>query len=278
MSQSYDPAVIVALDIGNTHVAYGFVRDGALAATGQAPTPRADVPNELEAILDEIIGRGAAETGDDVDLVVASVVPAVSAELRGLAARRRIGLLEATDATVPIAVSIESLATAGADRLVNAFAAARLHGTPAIVVDLGTATTFDVVDASGAFVGGAIAPGLGLGIDALATHTAQLPRVRIALPSRAIGRDTVEAIQSGAVLGHVGLVNYLVRAISAELAAPGDSRPKVVLTGGLSAHEWARAIDGVDAIDPLLTLRGLALLHTETAQLQPHPQPEPQTA
>jgi type III pantothenate kinase len=250
--------VIVALNVGNSHVGYGIVEEAELAATGHVPTPSEDADFKLEMLFDELLGRGGG-AAVDLEIIVASVVPHVTAALRDLAQRRGFRLIEADESTVPMPTRLDSAATAGHDRLVNAFAGARIYGAPAIVVDLGTATTFDVVAADGAFVGGAIAPGLGLGVDALAARTAQLPRVQMVLPPHAIGRNTVEAIQSGAVLGHVGMVTYLLRAISRQL----DATPTVVLTGGLSAHPWASAIPGVSAIDPLLTLRGLALLHRE---------------
>ena len=141
-----------------------------------------------------------------------------------------------------------------------------------MVVDLGTATTFDCVATDGAFVGGAIAPGIELGLDALATRTAKLPRVELRAPDRAIGRDTASAIQSGAVLGYQALVSGLLGRIRQELADAGDVAPAavhVVLTGGLSAVPWAGAIDGVEAVDPDLTLKGLAILHAEVAGGQP---------
>ncbi len=255
--------VILALNVGNTHLAYGLVVDGEITSTGGVPTPPADRPFELEMVIDEVLGRTTSDDGL-VEIVVASVVPAMTDALRDLASRRRLGLLEADEATVPMARRTGAESGAGHDRLVNAFAAWRLYGAPAIVVDLGTATTFDVVDPAGAFLGGAIAPGVGLGVEALATRTAQLPRVPIALPPGPIGRNTIEAIQSGTVLGHVGMVEFLIRAVAAQL--PSDApAPKVVLTGGLSAHAWATAIHGATAIDPLLTLRGLALLHQHYA-------------
>src|SRR5262249_13549250 len=169
-------------------------------------------------------------------------------------------------------VGTERPAEVGADRLVNALAAARLHGAPAIVADFGTASTFDCVAADGAFVGGAIAPGLELGLEALAARTAKLPRVELRIPDRAIGRDTVAAIQSGSVLGHVALANGVptrLRSDLAEASAATAGYVHVVLTGGLAAAPWARAIDGVAAIDPDLTLKGLAILHAEVAGGEP---------
>ena len=154
----------------------------------------------------------------------------------------------------------------GADRLVNALAAGRIYGTPAVVIDFGTATTLDCVAADGAYVGGAIAPGLELGLEALASRTAKLPRIELRAPDRAIGRDTVSAMQSGTVFGYQALTTGLLARVRGELAelsgvAPADVR--AILTGGLSAAPWAQALPGVDAIDPDLTLKGLAILHAE---------------
>ena len=137
-------------------------------------------------------------------MALASVVPSLTDAVAAFAERHEAGLLVAGAGTIPIAVRVDRPGEVGADRLVNALAAARLYGTPAVVVDLGTATTFDCVAGDGAYVGGAIAPGLALGLEALAARTAKLPRIELRAPDRAIGRDTVSAMQSGAVLGHAG--------------------------------------------------------------------------
>jgi type III pantothenate kinase len=142
-------------------------------------------------------------------------------------------------------------------------AVARLYGTPAIVVDFGTATTFDCISRDGAYVGGAIAPGLELGLEALASRTARLPRIELVEPQKAIGTDTVSAMQSGVVLGYRALTLGLLERIRDELARAEKvdaAKIQVVLTGGLSAAQWARNLPGVDAVDPELTLKGLAIL------------------
>ncbi|HSL34105.1 MAG TPA: type III pantothenate kinase, partial [Candidatus Limnocylindrales bacterium] len=154
----------------------------------------------------------------------------------------------------------------------NALAAARLHGTPAIVVDFGTATTFDCVAADGAYVGGAIAPGLELGLEALAARTAKLPRIELRTPDRAIGRDTIGAMQAGTIFGYQALVTGLLARVRRELADAADVDPDgviAILTGGLSAAPWAKALDGIDVIDPDLTLKGLAILHAEVSGGEP---------
>jgi type III pantothenate kinase len=196
------------------------------------------------------------------------VVPRQTENLERIAASRDRPLLIAGAGTVPLAIRVDRPDEVGADRLVNALAAARLHGTPAVVVDFGTATTLDCVAPDGAYVGGAIAPGLELGLEALALRTAKLPRIELRAPDRAIGRDTVSAMQSGTVFGYQALAAGLLDRVRRELAASSGLQPsdvRAILTGGLSAAPWAATLPGIDAIDPDLTLKGLAILHAEVS-------------
>jgi type III pantothenate kinase len=264
--------MLLAIDIGNTNVTLGLVRAGQLTATRRAMTHPRQTADELEHVLDGLLRLDDIGFPDISAIVAASVVPSLTATLEQVAQRRERPILLATAGTIPIAVRVDRPSEVGADRLVNAYAAGRLHGTPAIVVDLGTATTFDCVGGDGAYVGGAIAPGLELGLDALATKTAKLPRIELRNPDRAIGRDTVSAMQAGTVIGYQALTAGLLARVRAELAdasgiEPGDV--KAILTGGLSAAPWARALDGIDAIDPDLTLKGLAILHAEVSGGEP---------
>jgi type III pantothenate kinase len=260
--------MLLAIDIGNTNITIGLLRNGFLVATRRAATlPRATA-DEIEVLLDGLLHLDDASFGDVDAIACASVVPALTAHIEGIAARRERPLTLALAGTVPIAVRTERPGEVGADRLVNALAAGRLYGTPAVVVDFGTATTFDCVATDGAYVGGAIAPGLELGLEALAARTAKLPRIDLRAPDRAIGRDTVSAMQSGTVFGYQSLVTGLLTRIRRELAdASGvaTNDVKAILTGGLSAAPWARDLEGIDAIDPDLTLKGLAVMHAEVA-------------
>jgi type III pantothenate kinase len=264
--------MLLAVDIGNSNVTTGLFRNGVFAGSRRAGTDPRMTADELEHLLAGLLALDDATIADVSSIVAASVVPTVTAALETVAARRERPLVVASAGTIPLPIRTERPAEVGPDRLVNALAAARIHGTPAIVVDLGTATTFDCVAADGSFIGGAIAPGLELGLDALASRTAKLPRVELRAPDRALGRDTVGAIQSGSVLGYEALVEGLLGRLRSEVAeasgtAPGDVR--VILTGGLSGAPWARAIESVDAIDPDLTLKGLAILHAEVGGGQP---------
>ena len=264
--------MLLAIDIGNSNVTLGSFRNGSLIAVRRAATPRGTTPDELEVLLEDLLRLDDAAFADVSALACASVVPSVTEALEAVAARRERALLIAGAGTVPVPIRTDRPGDAGADRLVNALAVSRLYGVPAVVVDMGTATTFDCVSHDGAFVGGAIAPGIELGLDALASRTAKLPRVELRVPDRAIGRDTVAAIQSGAVLGYQALVAGLLGRIRRELADAGDvavGDVHVVLTGGLATLPWAGALEGVEAVDPELTLKGLAILHAEVAGGQP---------
>jgi type III pantothenate kinase len=256
--------MLIAIDVGNTHLRLAGARGGTLGPTRRAMTSPAATSDELELLLDGLLGLDAARLADATALVVSSTVPALADALEAIAARRTVACIVASAGTIPLPVRVALPGEVGPDRLVNAYAAAHLYGSPAVVVDCGTATTLDAVDHSGAFVGGAIAPGLVLGLEALAARTARLPHVEPRLPDGPIGRDTTSAIRVGAVLGHRAMIEGLLARMRRELAAGAGVSPhdvRVVLTGGLASLPWARTIEGVDAIDPDLTLRGLVLFH-----------------
>lgn len=258
--------MLLAIDIGNTNVTVGLFRAGALLGTRRVATDPRATPDSLELTLAGLLqldGIGLA----DVDAIsLASVVPALTATIEAIAERHDRTLVVASAGTVPIAIRVERPDEVGADRLVNVLAASRLYGTPAVVMDLGTATTLECVARDGAYVGGAIAPGLELGLEALAARTAKLPRVELRTPDRAIGRNTIQAIQAGSIFGYQALAAGLLERVRGELAEASGVAPaevKAILTGGLSASPWVGALRGIDAIDPELTLKGLAILHAE---------------
>jgi type III pantothenate kinase len=264
--------MLLAVDIGNTNITLGLVEDGAIVATRRAGTRGGETADELEVLLRDLLALDEHALQGVAAMSVASVVPELTATLEVVAARHGIPVLVASAGTVPIAIRLDRPDLVGADRIVNALAAARLYGVPAIVMDLGTATTLDCVGPDGAFIGGAIAPGLELGLEALAARTAKLPRVELRTPDRVIGRDTVSAIQSGTVFGYQALATGLLARARSELADTARIDPAqvhTILTGGLAAAPWARDVAGVDAIDPGLTLKGLAILHAEVAGGEP---------
>jgi type III pantothenate kinase len=255
--------MLLALDIGNTNITMGLVHGEAVVASRRAATRPSATADELEMLIDGLLRLDGASLSDVTGISLASVVPTLTAAAEAMAERRGLQLLSATAAIMPIPVRTERPAEVGADRLVNALAVGRLYGSPAIVVDFGTATTFDCIARDGGYVGGAITPGLEIGLEALASRTARLPRIELVEPKKAIGTDTVSAMQAGVVLGYRALTLGLLERLRAELARAEkieESNVQVVLTGGLSAAPWVRDLPGVDAVDPELTLKGLAIL------------------
>lgn len=265
-------AMLLAIDIGNSNVTLGLFRAGALLGTRRARTDPRATADEVEQLLGGQLGLDGLALADVDAFSVASVVPSLTACIETVAERHGGRLVVASSGTIPIAVRVDRPDEVGADRLVNVLAAARLYGTPAVVMDLGTATTLECAAADGAYVGGAIAPGLELGLEALAAHTAKLPRIELRTPDRAIGRNTVHAMQAGTIFGYQALASGLLERVRSELAEASGvpaADVKAILTGGLSAAPWARAIRGVDTIDPELTLKGLAILHAEVGGGEP---------
>lgn len=264
--------MLIAVDIGNTNLTLGLLDGGSIVATRRAATNRASTADEMELLLEGLLGLDERTLDGVSAAALVSVVPSQTAMVEAVANRRGIPILVAAPGTVPIAIRVDRPSEVGPDRIVNALAAQRLYGCPAVVVDMGTATTYDCVGPDGAFLGGAIAPGLKLGLEALAGNTARLPRIELRTPDRAIGRDTVSAMQSGTVFGYQAAVTGLLARIRQELAElTGTSLDQVrgILTGGLSMEPWARDVDGVEAIDPDLTLKGLAILYHEVAGGEP---------
>ena len=240
--------MLLAIDIGNTNITLGLFKagrpdrdaPGGDARAGQRRRARAP-PRRPPPARRRLVRR---RLGDRLRL--GRPEPHDRRSRRSPLAASG-SLVVATAGTVPLAIRTERPQEVGADRLVNALAAARLHGTPAVVVDFGTATTLDCVAADGAYVGGAIAPGLELGLEALAARTAKLPRIELRTPDRAIGRDTVSAMQSGTIFGYQALAAGLLARVRRELADAAGIEPadvKAILTGGLSAAPWARGPRG----------------------------------
>jgi type III pantothenate kinase len=258
--------MLLALNVGNTNLKLGLVRDGSIVSVRRAATRTEATADELEWLLDGLLGLDGGSLDEVQEMALGSVVPPVRVALTAVAARRGIPVTHTDARTMPIPVRVDHPGEVGADRLLNALAAHRLYGGPAVVLDFGTATTIDAVAADGAYVGGAIAPGVEIGLEALAARTAQLPRIELRAPDRAIGTNTVAAMQSGTILGYLGLARELIARVSRELldevgGGAAASRVKTILTGGLSEAPWMAQLGPVDGVEPDLTLKGLVLLH-----------------
>jgi type III pantothenate kinase len=258
--------VIIAVDIGNSALKAALVDGDRVIGSGRLETAAASTA-DLAGGLQTLSGH-AAEPPQRI--VGVSVVDRWTERLERAADELSLPLTVVSASHIPIGTALPRPDRVGPDRLLAAWAAVELYGSPVIVVDLGTATSVDVVDADGIFLGGAILPGMGLAADALAEDTARLPRVELELPSDAVGTDTTSALQSGIVIGHVGAVREIAARMQERLAAEGAGAAAVVITGGHAAAPWARAawlepagpaFPAIGSVlDPDLVLRGLGLL------------------
>ena len=262
---------LLAADVGNTNVTLGLFTDGELVGSWRATTHAGATPDEVAAMTAEMLALGGHALGELQAVALASVVPPLTDTFEHFV-RSRIGLepmiVDAAALAETLRIEIDRPAEAGADRLCNALAARTEFGGPAIVIDLGTSTNFDVLSADGAYIGGAIAPGLGLSLEALVGYASKLPRIELRRPPHAIGSNTIHAMQSGTVLGYIGLVSGLLTALRGELLerSPAESRVTVIATGGYTHEPWLRDVPGIDAIEPDLTLRGIRYAY-ETIRL-----------
>lgn len=249
--------MILAVDIGNTQTVLGLIEDGALAGHWRVSTDPSLTADELRVKIAGLLALDGQGWSDVECVVVSSVVPALTAAYAELAGRATgcQPLVVGPGTKTGISIAYDNPHEIGADRIVNAVAAVEKAGAPVIVVDFGTATTFDVVDASGAYVGGAIAPGVQTSAEALFRRAARLSAVDLEPPQRAIGRTTRESVQAGLLLGEAAMVDGLVRRMWAEMGAECP----VLATGGL-AGVMAPLCETIGEVDEDLTLKGLLLV------------------
>lgn len=244
--------MLLAIDIGNSSTKFGVFDGESLVSKFAIPTKRDSTGDELKHTVGEKLKFAIKHA------IACSVVPRAEAEIADLV-KRSVGVDSVfVDNTFDFGLTIryEPVESLGTDRLVNAFAAAETYGVPCIVCSFGTATTIDAVNSDREFLGGIIAPGMGLMAEALHLKTSKLPQVEIQRPESVIGNSTVASIQSGIFYGYIGLVEGIITRMKAEL---GETAA-VIATGGFSSL-IATETDAIDAVDENLTLEGLRLLH-----------------
>jgi len=250
--------MLLTIDVGNTNTVLGLFDGEDLIKSWRVKTDPRSTADEMSLQINALV-QGYTISG----LSICSTVPATLRELRTMIATYFSDLPTTivepgTKTGVPLLV--DNPKEIGADRIVNTLAAHTLYGGPAIVVDFGTSTNLDVVSPKGEFLGGALAPGIEISVDALASRAAQLRKVELIRPKNAIGKNTVEALQSGTIFGFAGQVDRLVEKITAELALSYDQAPTVIATGGL-APLVIDVSESIDEHEPDLTLIGLRLIH-----------------
>jgi type III pantothenate kinase len=250
--------MLLVMDVGNTHAVLGVYAGRTLRASWRLTSRREQTADEYGVFTETLLrGRGIDPAGI-TDVAISSTVPPVQPILIEMATRYfgAEPLVVEPGVNVPVPILVESPREVGPDRLVNVVAGIALYRPPLIIVDMGSATTFDCVSPRGEFIGGAIAPGIATAAEALVAKAARLFRVELVRPKEAIGRNTVTNVQSGVVYGYAGLVDGLVERLRSEM----DGRVTVVGTGGLIAlvRDVARSLQ---VVNPDLTLEGLRIIH-----------------
>jgi type III pantothenate kinase len=258
--------MLLAIDSGNTNTVFSvFDRQGNVKGEWRSSTNSNRTADEFAVWLSQLMAFEGLESKDIKDAIIATVVPAMLFSLQQLCRRYfNVEPLVVGDPSVDLGIKVflDRPEEVGADRLVNAIAAHEVYKGPLIVIDFGTATTFDVVDADGNYCGGAIAPGINLSLEALHMAAAKLPRVAIGVPEKAIGKGTTDAMQSGIFWGYIGMIEGLTRRMKDEFG----SEMTVIATGGLSSL-FAKSTDVIQYSDTDLTLRGLRAIHKRNRPL-----------
>jgi type III pantothenate kinase len=249
--------MLLTIDVGNTNTVLGVFEGASLLAHWRLTTRREQTADEYGILVRNLFATSGLDPARVDAVALASVVPPLTPVLVELAgqylSQEALVIGPGTDTGMPILY--EPPGDVGADRIVNGVAAFAAYGGPVIVVDFGTATTFDVITRRGEYVGGVICPGIGISADALFQKAARLPRVDVRNPGRVVGRSTVGSMQSGLYFGYGAMCEGLIARIRAEL----DERARVVATGG-QAETLAAEIPSIEAVDPVLTLTGLRLI------------------
>ena len=256
--------MLLAIDAGNTNIVFA-VHDGKeIRAEWRAVTKTSRTADEYAILLKQLLDTRGLKFEDIDSAIIATVVPAALFDLRQLC-RRYLNcealVIGDPNVQLGIGVNVDRPEAVGADRLVNAVAAHESYKGAVIVVDFGTATTFDIISAKGDYEGGVIAPGVNLSAEALHQGAAMLPRVAVQRTQSVIGKDTVPAMQSGLFWGYIGLIEGIVARIKEEYGEPMT----VVATGGL-ATPFHRQTPAIDELDPDLTIRGLILIHARNTK------------
>ncbi|PZD94842.1 type III pantothenate kinase [Paenibacillus sambharensis] len=250
--------MIVVVDVGNTNIVLGIYRGRELLHHWRLSTNRSATVDEYGIMIHNLFHFAEVSMKDIDGIMISSVVPPLMRTLEQLCQKyfHKSPYIVGPGIKTGLNIRYENPREVGADRIVNAVAAIEKYGTPLIVVDFGTATTFDYIDEEGNYLGGAIVPGIGISTEALYQRAAKLPRIELVKPKSVIGRNPVTSMQAGIIFGYAGQVDGIVSRIRAEFGTD----PRVIATGGL-AELIAGESSTIEEVDPLLTLEGLRIIY-----------------
>ena len=255
--------MLLTIDVGNTNTVLVIFDGDQVIEHWRIATDPVRTADELAVTLNGLLSQNPRYDKQNINgIALCSTVPSVLHEMREMLRRYHYDLptlIVEPGVKTGVSVRMDNPKEVGTDRIMNTVAAVHLYGGPAIVVDFGTSTNFDAVSAKGEFVGGALAPGIEISVDALSRRAAQLLKVELTRPGRVVGKNTVEALQSGVIYGFAGQVEGIARRMAAELSPDDPSKVTVIATGGL-APLVIEEVKIIDAYEPWLTLIGLRLV------------------
>lgn len=256
---------LLAIDVGNTNITFGVFDGDKIEHQWRMQTNRLKTSDEYGIELKQILMHFGFARNCIKDVILSSVVPDLVHQMTAMSVRylKKTPMIVGTRTKTGINIKVDNPKELGSDRVVNAVGAYALYGGPVVIIDLGTAIKHDVVTANGEYLGGTIAPGIGIAMDALFSQTSKLPKIELSKPEHVIGRNTVEAMRSGIVNGYLGLIDHLTLEVSRELQAMGMPKPKVVATGGFSSLIISNS-PYVDVVNRDLTLQGLRIVYERT--------------
>ena len=251
--------MLMLIDVGNTNIVFGIHDKTDIRDSWRISTNSDRSVDELGMLILQFLNVKGITPDDLSDIIISSVVPPIMFTLER-ALEKYVGkmpIVITNDMKLGLQIKYDNPSEVGADRIVNAIAVRKIYGTPAIIIDFGTATTFCAIDRYGGYLGGAILPGIKISLDALFNKAAKLPRIEITEPGKVIGTNTVASMQAGIYYGYAGSVAYMVKKMKKEM---GDPRIKVIATGGLASLIEKEAAC-IDVIDRNLTLKGLKVIY-----------------